>query len=299
MIIENNIITHFENNQTINACPECHNGIITDTHRGDTLCDSCGLILSEKTINIKQGEINYIQDHNKEKPYRHFYNPILKFYRQHTIIPLKKETKPLYKRIAKINRSFLNTKEATLRRNFSLIDLSVNLMQLPKKIKFITMHLFVKCINKNITRGRSIDGFIAAMIYYACRNENIPITLPDLSQTLDISTKTIIHHLRVFITKLNLKLTPINPILYIPKFCKQLQLNKQIESQIIILLQKIPMKYFLGRNTRSCLSALFYYVCKINNLKKTQKEICEIMQITEVSLRSRYQELISYYGNPI
>ncbi|HUS50817.1 MAG TPA: TFIIB-type zinc ribbon-containing protein, partial [Candidatus Paceibacterota bacterium] len=39
-------------------CPECKNTIISDSYRGDTICESCGLVVGEKALDISNFDKN-------------------------------------------------------------------------------------------------------------------------------------------------------------------------------------------------------------------------------------------------
>ena len=71
-----------------------------------------------------------------------------------------------------------------------------------------------------------------------------------------------------------------------------------MQTKIIQLMQKVPNKFFVGRNPRTCIAGLIYYVCKNTPEKRLQEEVADALLITVVSLRSRMKEIIVYFGNP-
>lgn len=64
-IINNSINPVFNNDNSQLFCSECKGLIISDNLRGDTICENCGLVESEKEINIKKLGRSFFGDPQK------------------------------------------------------------------------------------------------------------------------------------------------------------------------------------------------------------------------------------------
>ncbi len=59
-----------------------------------------------------------------------------------------------------------------------------------------------------------------------------------------------------------------------------------------ILSQAAAKKLTIGRAPEGITAACIYIACKLNQEERTQGEIAKTAQITEVTIRNRYKELI-------
>ncbi len=159
------------------------------------------------------------------------------------------------------------------------------------------MYLYRKALRESLFKGRSIRGIVCASVYYACRSSKIPLTISEISEKLNCPERKIKLNFSKLIKILKLKSPLISPEIYIPKYCRELKLPYEIETQTILLLQKTPHSFFNGKNPRTCIGGLIYYTCKNNSHSKTQVEIAEVTETTDVSIRSRYRELKILFEN--
>ena len=84
-----------------------------------------------------------------------------------------------------------------------------------------------------------------------------------------------------------------NPISYIPRFAAELNLDFDIE--IIarkILLHMTKKSLFCGKDPKGFCAGALYFACKIKNLGISQKKISNVVGVTEVTLRTRYKEIL-------
>ncbi|MHA1337236.1 MAG: transcription initiation factor IIB, partial [Promethearchaeota archaeon] len=82
-------------------------------------------------------------------------------------------------------------------------------------------------------------------------------------------------------------------IALIPRYIAELHLDIEIEKNTIKILQNYISKYSIsGKDPKGLCAGALYLVCKVKNKRISQKEISNIVGVTEVTLRSRYKELI-------
>ncbi|MFX1260022.1 MAG: transcription initiation factor IIB, partial [Promethearchaeota archaeon] len=98
---------------------------------------------------------------------------------------------------------------------------------------------------------------------------------------------------RILIKELNLKSPSTEPIILVPRFIVELELNAEIENLTNQILETYKSKIFTsGKDPKGIVAGAIYLACKIKNKKVTQKEIVDIVGVTEVTLRSRFRELV-------
>ena len=109
-----------------------------------------------------------------------------------------------------------------------------------------------------------------------------------------INAKNVRRCYRTIIRELNLKAPSTNPISLIPRFVAELSLDAETEKTTIKILQSFVTKYSTsGKDPKGLCAGALYLVCKKRDKRISQKEIANVVGVTEVTLRSRYKELVN------
>jgi transcription initiation factor TFIIB len=178
---------------------------------------------------------------------------------------------------------------------FALSEMSkiTNHLDLPRNILETASVIYRKAVKNRLIRGRSIQGVTAAAIYVACRQCGVARTLEDISQASSISKKEVGRSYRFLIKELHYFIKPVKPSQYITKFCNQLTLRGKVEEIAHkILFVARELKLTSGRGPTGIAAATSYIASVLTGDRKTQREIAEIAQVTEVTIRNRYKELV-------
>lgn len=178
---------------------------------------------------------------------------------------------------------------------FALSEISKigNNLNLPKNILETASFIYRKAVKERLIRGRSIQGVTTAAIYVACRQCGIARTLEDISQASPVSKREITRSYRLLIEKLDYFIKPVEPGQYITKFCNQLTMQGNVEEIAHkILFAATKLKLTSGRGPTGIAAAVSYIASILAGERKTQREIAEIAQVTEVTIRNRYKELV-------
>jgi len=178
---------------------------------------------------------------------------------------------------------------------FALSEISKisNNLNLPKNILETASVIYRKAVNKRLIRGRSIQGVTAAAIYVACRQCGLARTLEDISQASPSDKKEIGRSYRFLLKQLNYFIPPIKTSQYITKFANQLTMDgktEEIAHKILFVAKEL--KLTSGRGPTGIAAAASYIASVLTGERKTQREIAEIAQVTEVTIRNRYKELV-------
>ena len=208
-----------------------------------------------------------------------------------TIIDKNNINNPDLKRAAKWNSRMSWDKRNMLIATTELKRIASNL-NLPDHIKKAAIRLYKEAFKKKLLRGRSINGMVAACLYFACREERIPRTLQEILEETAVSAKNVRRCYRTIIRELNLKAPSTDPVSLIPRYIAELGLNAEIEKSVFKILKAFITKYSTsGKDPKGLCAGALYLVCKAKNLKVSQKQIATLVGVTEVTLRSRFKEL--------
>jgi transcription initiation factor TFIIB len=85
-----------------------------------------------------------------------------------------------------------------------------------------------------------------------------------------------------------------DPISLIPRYVAELGLDTDVEKATINLLNIFTSKFSTsGKDPKGLCAGALYLVSKKKDKRVSQKDVANIIGVTEVTLRSRYKELVT------
>lgn len=287
--------------QASNVCHECKSTDFDYDHsRGELICKNCGLVI--KDFIIDNGPEWRAFDHEQQLSRTRVGAPLsprIHDYGLATDIDWKNdnissENISKYYRMRKWNKKIRisGSRERNLALTLTQIDRRCSNLVLPKVVRESASQIYRNALNKKLIRGRTIEGVISAAIYIACRQCKIPRTFSEIACESSSSKKEIARTYRFLARELNIKLTPISPIDYIPRFASELKLSEQSQVKAIKIVEKSKNEGLNnGKGPSGIAAAALYISSLMENDRKSQRDIAEVAGITEVTLRNRYKEL--------
>lgn len=279
-----------------NFCPECGGGTISIQQRGETVCKQCGLVVNEKEVDIFHSGIRAYSKQEKDKKERTGcpISILMPDIGLSTIIDRTKIKNPDLRRAAKWNTHLTWEKRNMLIAITELKRIGGNL-NFPERVKKAAVRLYKEVFKKNLLRGRSINGMIAACAYYVCKKERVPITLQEILGEASINDNIVKKCYKILVRELNLKSPHIDPVALIPRYCADLGLDIHIEKEAVKVLKNfIANTSICGKDPKGLCAGSIYLVSKLKNKKISQKDISKVIGVTEVTLRSRYKEFLQH-----
>ncbi len=190
-----------------------------------------------------------------------------------------------------------NATERNLAFALSELDRMASALGLPKSVRETAAVIYRKAIEKNLIRGRSIEGVVAAALYAACRQAGVPRTLDEIAQYSRVDRKEIGRTYRFIARELGLKLMPTSPADYVPRFCAALGLSGEVQKKAIEIIKKAEERELTsGRGPTGVAAAAIYIASILCGERRTQREVAEVAGVTEVTIRNRYKELAEKLG---
>lgn len=171
-------------------------------------------------------------------------------------------------------------------------------LKLPQNIIMVAYKLFRR-FRKNGMKGVVTESVAVACIYLACRLNNTPILLWEISESSRISKKEIGRTYRKIKNQLKLtcvqtkpKVCPVDYIIYIPALISKLKLSKKVEIKAKEILEK-TREFWQGSGIppRVIVSAAVYTAALMGDERKTQKEVADVAGCIEVTIKKGYRFL--------
>ncbi len=288
----------------VQRCPECGSDrVMRDHEYAEIVCMDCGFVIAAKLAD--QGPEWRAFDHEQRAKRTRVGAPLT--YSIHdkglsTMIDwhdrdvygrrLSPSQKAQVYRLRKWQRR-IRVSDATERNlAFALSEISkiANGLNLPKNILETASVVYRKAVKEHLIRGRSIQGVTAAAIYMACRQCNLARTLDEIAEASNIDKKEVGRSYRFLVKELDFFIPPLKPSQYVTKFSNQLSMQGKVEEIAHKTLTAAKsLKLTSGRGPTGIAAAASYIASVLTGERKTQREIAEI---TEVTIRNRYKELV-------
>lgn len=303
---QSNAFVKEKSERRLNICSECGENVLFDENRGSLVCEKCGLVHSEK--HIDQGPEWRAFDSDQKKKRTRTGAPMT--YMIHdkglsTMIDWKNRDIFGKEISAKIRgqiyrlrkwQSRIRVSDATERNlTFALseLDRMASNLDLQKNLRECSAKIYRDAVEAHLIRGRSIEGVAAASLYAACRMFKVPRTLNEIAEVARVNKKEIGRSYRFISKELELNLNPTKPLDFLTRFCSELELSTgchKIAKKIIKMAELRGLTS--GRGPTGVCAAAIYAASILSEERRTQRIIAKISQVTEVTVRNRFQELI-------
>ncbi|WP_436927386.1 transcription initiation factor IIB [Halosimplex amylolyticum] len=293
-------------------CPECSGRLDADTEHGETVCSECGLVVEEDEI-----------DHGPE--WRAF-NPSEKDEKSRVGAPttnmmhdkglstnigwqnkdaygnsLSSNQRQKMQRLRTWNERFRtrDSKERNLKQALGEIDRMASALGLPKTVRETASVIYRRALEENLLPGRSIEGVATSALYAAARQANTPRSLDEMTAVSRVEKMELTRTYRYVVRELNLEIKPADPESYLPRFVSDLDLSDDTERRARELIESARDQGILsGKSPVGLAAAAVYAAALLTNEKVTQSEVSEVANISEVTIRNRYKELLEAVDAP-
>ena len=302
--------TEQETDESTVSWPECDSeNIVTDADQ-ELVCEDCGLVLDER--NIDRGPEWRAFNHNERQSKSRVGAPITETMHDKGLTTtidwkdkdaygrsLSSEKRSQMHRLRKWQER-IRTKDAgerNLQFALSEIDRMASALGVPRSVREVASVIYRRALNEDLIRGRSIEGVSTAALYAACRQEGIPRSLDEVADVSRVPQKEIGRTYRYISQELGLELKPVDPKQFVPRFASALQLSEEVQSKATEIIDVSAEQGLLsGKSPTGFAAAAIYAASLLCNEKKTQREVADVAQVTEVTIRNRYQEQIEAMG---
>ncbi|MBN2252148.1 MAG: transcription initiation factor IIB [Kosmotogaceae bacterium] len=289
------------------VCPDCGNTkFIEDSTRGERYCSKCGSIIKEDIVDTGQEWRAFDSEQMSRrarggapltftKHDKGLTTEIGKGLGELYKVPAKKRAQ--YYRLTKWHKRLIKSKDRNLSFALSELQRIISFLNLPRPIHERIARYYEQAVNKGLVRGRSIESVVAAITYAVSREFGSPRTLEEISEASGVEKREIGRTYRYIARELGIRILPADPVTYVPRFCSMLGLSDRVQAKAIEILKKAK-KYDItsGKGPTGVAAAAIYVACVLHGEKRTQREVADIVGVTEVTIRNRYKELIEKLG---
>ncbi|WP_435347270.1 transcription initiation factor IIB [Haloarchaeobius sp. HRN-SO-5] len=295
-----------ETSETERTCPECGGELHFDAEHGETVCSQCGLVVDDQ--NIDRGPEWRAFDSAERDEKSRVGAPTTKMMHDQGLSTnigwqdkdaygrsLSSRQRKKMQRLRTWNERFRtrDSKERNLKQALGEIDRMASALGLPKNVRETASVIYRRALNEDLLPGRSIEGVATAALYAAARQAGTPRSLDEMAMVSRVDKMELTRTYRYIIRELKLEIKPADPEKFVPRFASELGLSDEAERRARQLLENArETGIHSGKSPVGLAAAAIYAAALLTNEKVTQNEVSEVANISEVTIRNRYKELL-------
>ena len=288
------------------GCPECGGRLAADSEHGETVCRDCGLVVEEDEID-RGPEWRAFDSAEKDQKSR-VGAPTTNMMHDKGLSTnidwrdqdaygnsLDSRQRQKMQRLRKWNERFRtrDSKERNLKQALGEIDRMASALGLPENVRETASVIYRRALDENLLPGRSIEGVSTASVYAAARQAGVPRSLDEVAGVSRVEKSEIARTYRYVVRELGLEIAPADPKSYVPRFASDLDLSEEVERRARQLLDGArDAGVHSGKSPVGLAAAAVYAASLLTNEKTTQAAVSEVADISEVTIRNRYHELL-------
>ncbi len=282
-------------------CPYCGSkNIIFDYERNELVCADCGSVIEDRLI-------DYGFEHrffkNRETTPRTSGNYTFRIHDNgiggslpdiHTVSFRQREKWRKMSRLQKKIRS--NNDEKILEKSLRHLNRFIELLRPPSYVSETAGKILKKALIGKNYKEKTLREMAAAALYLAYKINGLPKSVKVYSKEVGIPHSRLWHAQRKIyesVKNLNKMIKEDDPTRYIPYLVNKLKLSRKVE-YLAEYLAYLAKKEGLtnGKGALGIATASVYISSILLDEKRTQLEIAEAVNVSDVTIRNRYDEMV-------
>ncbi len=287
-------------------CPECGGQLVTDAEHGETVCQDCGLVVEDSVVD-RGPEWRAFDSSERDSKSRVGAPTTRMMHDKGLSTNIGWQDKDAYgktlspkqrrqmQRLRTWNERFRtrDSKERNLKQALGEIDRMASALGLPENVRETASVIYRRALSEDLLPGRSIEGVASAALYAAARQAGTPRSLDELAAVSRVDKMELTRTYRYVVRELKLEIQPADPEQYVPRFASDLGLSDEAERRARELLRNAKETgVHSGKSPVGLAAAAVYAAALLTNEKVTQSQVSDVANISEVTIRNRYKELL-------
>jgi transcription initiation factor TFIIB len=189
-----------------------------------------------------------------------------------------------------------DSKERNLKQALGEIDRMASALGLPETVRETASVIYRRALEEDLLPGRSIEGISTAALHAAARMAQVPRSIDEVARVSRVSPEEFERAYRYIVRELSLEIRPADPAEYIPRFASDLAIPSETERVARDLIETGKRhNVHSGKSPVGLAAAALYAAAKLTNQPVTQADVSAVTDMSEVTIRNRYQELLAAY----
>lgn len=280
------------------------NNIIRDYERGTLICEDTGEIIDEDSIDQSPEWRAFTHDEWRRRAHAGFISQTVHDVGLTTDIDTKEINSTIYsyrKTAQMLKLRYLNKKIRVNRHERKIVEALTNLnhicalLEIPEQVKETAAIILKKIFYSIQPKRDDIKTLAVVSLVIASRKHRLPLRAKQLLQEFNIDEDKYWKLLsEVYMkTEVNGFKSYSDPRIFVPSIISNLKLSQKVHmlaSKIIEMLKSHGLTE--GKDPAGIAAATVYISSIVLDEKKTQKEVAKAANVTEVTIRNRYRDIM-------
>lgn len=295
---------------TVVKCVECSSRkLIVDEGKGERYCADCGIMVEQQMVDPGPEWVSHSAESKDRSRVGMPTNALLHDgglsteldwrNSDYAGVPISGKSRSQMYRMRKWQRRSRHrgARERALSEGYRIIEAVASKMALPRPCSERAGNLYKRAQEGGVIRGRSIATCAVACLYISNQLFQTGRTVEDFAKTSKIPNKQIGRVYRSIKRELRIRTPPPSPLVYIDRFCSDLGLPPVVKSRTKTIVKEADARGIIdGKSPCGVAAACVYIAASLEGSHRTQREISEASNTTEVTIRNRYKEICSVLG---
>lgn len=292
------------------VCPECGSRVRRDSAQSESVCENCGLVTDEQAIDRgpEWRSFNEEQRQNKSRVGAPT-TPLMHDKGLSTIIswsdtdahgrPLPSRKRARFQRLRQWDERFRtqDAQDRTLKQAFDEIDRMASALGLPETVRETAGVLYRRAVEDDLLPGRSIEGMATAALYASARQQHVPRSPSAVERVSRVEKTRFQRAYRYLSRELALEIEPESPVQHLPQLSSTLDVTEEAHRRAEEILEVAQRNgVHSGKSPVGVAASALYAATYLTNEKLTQETVSSAADISKVTIRTRYQELLDVYA---
>ncbi len=294
----------------VNECPHCRGKLIGDLEKGEIVCPRCGYVATDQGVDstpewksmdyeerskkMRVGMPSTLSLHDQglstdiSGDNRDAHGKFLDSYNRQTAQQMKKWQR-------RIRTS--SSGERSLSIALAKISEAADVLRLPSSIIEEASLIFRKSAKQAVSKSKSISGMAAASLYLACRRSNVNRSLKEIAKAAGIQNGVAAKYYRLLVNEAeNNYVPPPSVKKFISKLVNKEKINTRVERLALELAERANESEISSGKTPAGLAAAYVYIASVMCGEHIpQREIADVAEVTEVTVRNRCREILENF----
>jgi transcription initiation factor TFIIB len=295
------------------VCPNCGSShLIRDDIRGEIVCADCGLVVDASALVSDRGQRGSKEDTGREArgwgpvisplmPDKGLFSEIGVPTRDFQGNSLSRNTSLKFYHLRKLNHRLraARTHQRNLVVALGELNRLAGVLGLSREVKESATYIYRRALEHKATRGKKIVALVAASVYAACRQCHVPRTMKEIIAHSKATKIEVGRAYTLLARELKLGLKPVEPRDYLVRFTQDLNLSKEVRQKVLSLLEQVEQVYSTsGVLPNGILATIIYIASNLMGEPRSQDRIAAVANVTPVTIRNHYKELLDLLGLP-
>ena len=293
------------------TCPECGGRLESDPQRAERVCGDCGLVVDEAQVDRGPEWRAFTPEERDEK--RRVGAPTTKLMHDKGLSSvidwqdrdgygntLSARQREKMQRLRTWDERFRTRdhKDRNLKQALGEIDRMGSALGLPEDVRETASVIYRRALEADLLPGRSIESVATAAVYAAARQMNRPRSMRELASVSRVDETEFKRAYRYINRELELAVEPANPLQFVDRIVTEVGLDDETRYRARELLRDAEgTGAFNGKSPVGLAAAAIYAAGQLTGERPTQSTIAEAADISTVTIRNRYQELLEVTGD--